>query len=71
MSDVNHSLERQARVVNGLLVLIGSVLACFGGPYWLCWPAFMGASLIFSGVVDFCGLKLIFRRMPWNQSAKH
>lgn len=67
MGDINHSLERQARIVNGLLVLIGSALAWFGDAYWICWPAFMGASLIFSGLTDFCDLKLIFRRLPWNQ----
>ena len=61
------SLDRQIRIVIGALVLTGSALAWFHHPYWIGLPAFMGASLIFSGLADFCGLALILGRMPWNQ----
>ena len=63
------SLDRQARIANGLLVLVGSVLAGFADPNWLIWPAFMGASLIFSGITDFCGFAVILARLPWNQAS--
>ena len=63
------SLERQVRIVIGLLVLTGSALTWFVHPYWIGLPAFMGAGLIFSGITDFCGLALILGRMPWNQVA--
>ena len=63
------SLERQVRIVIGLIVLSGSALTWFVHPYWIGLPAFMGASLIFSGLADFCGLALILGRMPWNQVA--
>ena len=57
------SLERKARIANGLLVLISSLLtlavdARFG---WI--VLFMGISLIFSGVTGFCGFAVIFRRL--------
>ena len=63
------SLDRQVRIVIGLLVLTGSALTWFVHPYWIGLPAFMGAGLIFSGIADFCGLALILARMPWNQVA--
>ena len=63
------SLERQVRIVIGLIVLTGSALTWFYDPRWIALPAFMGASLIFSGLADFCGLALILGRMPWNQVA--
>ncbi len=63
------SLERQARIVIGLIVLTGSALTWFYDPRWIGLPAFMGAGLIFSGLADFCGLALILGRMPWNQVA--
>ena len=55
--------ERKARIANGMLILISSLLAItvdirFG------WAAvFMGASLVFSGVADFCGFAVIFRHL--------
>ncbi len=63
------SLERQARIAIGLIVLTGSALTWFYDPRWIGLPAFMGAGLIFSGLADFCGLALILGRMPWNQVA--
>jgi len=55
-------LERCARIANGLLVLISSLLmlepslAAIG--FWL--TVFMGLSLVFSGVTGFCGWVRIF-----------
>jgi rhodanese-related sulfurtransferase len=61
------SLERQTRIVIGIIVLASALLAALVHPYWIGLAAFMGAGLIFSGVTDFCGLALILGRMPWNQ----
>jgi rhodanese-related sulfurtransferase len=62
------SLERQTRIVIGIIVLASALLAAVVHPYWIGLTAFMGAGLIFSGVTDFCGLALILGRMPWNQA---
>lgn len=61
------SLERQVRIVAGLLVLIGSALGFFVHPYLIGLPAFVGAGLIFAGVTDTCGMGMILAKMPWNQ----
>jgi rhodanese-related sulfurtransferase len=61
------SLERQVRIVIGIVVLSSTVLAALVHPFWIGLAAFMGAGLIFSGITDFCGLALILGRMPWNQ----
>lgn len=57
------SVDRKARIANGLLVLASSLLAMtvdirFG---WL--AVFMGVSLIFSGTTDFCGFAIIFKKL--------
>ncbi len=64
------SLERQVRIVAGLLVLVGTVLGYFAHPYWIGLAAFVGAGLVFAGVTDTCGMGLILARMPWNQLPK-
>jgi hypothetical protein len=68
-SSSTDAIARQARVANGLLVLIGAALTAFVSRYFVVWLVFMGASLIFSGLTGFCGWAAIFRRMPWNRTA--
>jgi rhodanese-related sulfurtransferase len=62
------SLERQVRIVAGLLVLIGSALGFFVHPYCIGLAAFVGAGLVFAGVTDTCGMAMLLARMPWNQA---
>lgn len=64
------SLERQVRIVAGLIVLIGSVLGAFVSPYWIGLSAFVGAGLTFAGITDTCGMGMLLARMPWNQVPK-
>ena len=61
------SLERQVRIVAGLLVLVGAGLGAFVHPAWIGLVAFVGAGLFFSGVTDTCGMALLLGKMPWNQ----
>ena len=62
------SLERQVRLVAGLLVLAGTVLAASGvhGGIWL--AMFIGAGLTFAGATDICGMGILLAKMPWNQA---
>lgn len=60
------SLERQVRIVAGLLVLAGAVLGYFVHPDLIGLSAFVGAGLVFAGVTDTCGVGLLLARMPWN-----
>ena len=57
------SVDRKARLANGLLVLVSSLLAIAVDPRFGWFAAFMGASLVFSGVADFCGFAVIFKKL--------
>ena len=66
------SLERQVRIVAGLMIVTGAALAAFGPD--ATWQnvgaglaAFVGAGLVFAGVTDTCGMAIMLGRMPWNQ----
>lgn len=63
------SLERQASIGNGLLVVMSSLLGWYEPTrvVGIVLGAFMGLGLIFSGVANFCGWIRIFARMPWNR----
>jgi rhodanese-related sulfurtransferase len=61
------SLERQVRIVAGLLVFVGTFLGHFVHAYWLGLPAFVGAGLAFAGITDTCGMGMLLAKMPWNQ----
>ena len=61
------SLERQVRIVAGLLVLTGAVLGYFVHPNWIGLSAFVGAGLAFAGITDTCAMGMLIAKMPWNQ----
>jgi rhodanese-related sulfurtransferase len=61
------SLERQVRIVAGLLVLVGAILAITVHPYFAGLSAFVGAGLTFAGITDTCGMAMLLAKMPWNQ----
>jgi rhodanese-related sulfurtransferase len=61
------SLERQVRIVAGILVLAGAVLAIAVHPYFAGLSAFVGAGLVFAGITDTCGMAMLLAKMPWNQ----
>ena len=61
------SLERQVRIVAGLIVLVASLLGIFVHPYFAGVSAFVGAGLTFAGVTDTCGMAMVLAKMPWNQ----
>jgi rhodanese-related sulfurtransferase len=63
------SLERQVRLIAGLLVLVGVLLGWFVSSYWFALPAFIGAGLAFAGLTDWCGMGLLLAKMPWNRRA--
>lgn len=60
------SLERQTRLVIGILVFSSSIASLFWPPA-IAVPIFMGAGLIFAGLTDICGLGLLLAKMPWNR----
>jgi hypothetical protein len=64
------SIERQVRLIAGLLVFSGSLLAALVSPYWLIVPAFVGCGLSFAGATDICPMGLLLARLPWNHESR-
>lgn len=61
------SLERQVRIVAGILVLIGVMLGWIIHPAFIGISAFVGAGLVFAGITDSCAMGMVLAKMPWNQ----
>lgn len=61
------SLERQVRIVAGLIIFVTGLLAIFVHPYFAGVAAFVGAGLTWAGITDSCAMAMILARMPWNQ----
>ncbi len=61
------SLERQVRLIAGLLILGAVFLSLTMRPYWLYLAAAVGAGLTFAGLTDICMMAGLLTRMPWNQ----
>lgn len=59
-------LDRQVRLVAGLLVLTGAVLAYSGYFNWILLSGFVGAGLIFAALTDICPMATLIAKMPWN-----
>ena len=64
------ALERQVRLVAGLLVLIGAVLALTVNPLWLYLSGFVGLGLVFAGLTNICAMASLLCKMPWNRSRR-
>lgn len=60
-------IERQVRLIIGIIIMIGSLLTAFVHPFYIGIPLFMSAGLIFSAITDFCGFALILGKCPWNR----
>lgn len=61
------SVERQARVVIGSMVLVGVVLGSLVHPFLLGIAVFFGAGLLYAGLFDSCPLANCLASMPWNR----
>jgi len=61
------SLERQVRLIAGLLVAAGALLALVVDARWAFLPAFVGLGLTFAGLTDFCAMAKLLQKMPWNR----
>ena len=59
-------LERQVRIVAGLLVLTGAILGTWFNPAFYGLAAFVGAGLVFAGITDICPMGMLIAKMPWN-----
>ncbi len=62
------SIERKARILNGMIVVIASLLTLLIDDRFIWLVLLMGASLIFSGVADYCGWAAMLRRFERDDS---
>ncbi|MFD2077581.1 Rhodanese-related sulfurtransferase [Actinopolymorpha cephalotaxi] len=60
------SIERQVRLVAGLLVLVGT-LTSLVVPWMLAVAVFVGAGLTFAGLTDNCMMGRLLARLPYNR----
>jgi rhodanese-related sulfurtransferase len=61
------ALERQVRLIAGLLVVVGVVLAVTVSPLFLILAAFIGCGLTFAGATNICPMGEMLARLPWNK----
>jgi len=64
------ALERQVRLIAGLLVAAGVLLSVLTSPWWLIVPAFVGCGLVFAGLSGLCPMGEALARLPWNRERK-
>lgn len=63
------SLERQVRLVAGLLVLLGTVAAALFSPLFMIVPGFIGAGLAFAALTDTCAMGMLLSKLPYNRAS--
>jgi rhodanese-related sulfurtransferase len=61
------SLERQVRIIAGLMIVAGVLLGWYVNPWLSAIAAGCGLGLLHAGVTDSCAMGLMLARMPWNQ----
>lgn len=61
------SLERQVRLIAGLMILAGTVLSITLAPAWIYLAMFVGAGLTFAGLTNVCGMAFLLAKLPWNK----
>lgn len=57
------------RLLAGVFVLLGTVLAWRVSPWWLLLPGFVGANLIQSVFTGFCPPTLVLTKLGWVDEA--
>ncbi len=62
------SMERQVRIVAGLLVVATLALGLTVSRLWLIGTGFVGVGLVFAGVSDICMMASLLGRLPWNRA---
>lgn len=60
------TLERQVRLIAGIIVLLGTVLSVLVNAKWVYLAMFIGAGLTFAGATNICGMAILLAKMPWN-----
>jgi glyoxylase-like metal-dependent hydrolase (beta-lactamase superfamily II)/rhodanese-related sulfurtransferase len=62
------SLERQVRVIAGLMVLAGTLLGLLVNKWFFAIPIFASSSLTFAGLTDNCLMGKLLMKLPYNKN---
>lgn len=62
-------IMRQVQITAGSLVLLGAVLGALVDPRFHALSAFVGAGLVFAGMMGLCPMANLLALMPWNRRA--
>ncbi len=60
------TLERQVRLIAGLLVLAATVMSVLLNVKWVYLAMLVGGGLTFAGATNICGMAILLAKMPWN-----
>jgi glyoxylase-like metal-dependent hydrolase (beta-lactamase superfamily II)/rhodanese-related sulfurtransferase len=61
------SLERQVRIIAGVLVLFGSIMAWLVHWAFVLIPVFVSCGLIFAGITNSCLMGMLLMKLPYNK----
>jgi rhodanese-related sulfurtransferase len=64
------TLERQVRLIAGLVVLAGTLLSVLINAKWVYLAMLVGAGLTFAGATNICGMASLLAKMPWNSDRR-
>lgn len=62
------SLERQVRMIAGILVLLGIVLSFILHPAFIVLSIFVSCGLIYAGMTDNCMMGMLLMKLPYNKN---
>ena len=68
-STARWALERQVRLIAGLLVLVATLLGLLVDARLYLLAGVVGAGQVFAAVTNFCPMGSLLLRMPWNQAS--
>ena len=61
------SLERQVRIIAGLIMLTGTLLGLLVNKWFFAIPIFASSSLTFAGLTDNCLMGMLLMKLPYNK----
>jgi hypothetical protein len=62
-------IMRQVQITAGSLVVLGAALGALVDPRFHGLSAFVGAGLVFAGIMGLCPMANLLALMPWNRRA--
>jgi hypothetical protein len=65
--NVNRRIERQVRLVAGLIVLVGVILGFTISQKFFILSGFVGAGLSFAAITNSCMIRMALMKLPYNQ----